>query len=143
MKKLIKTCDFCREIMDSSNENNPWFLHKLKRYKVTLEEQTNIGIQITYDICATCSKKMLSAMVKPYDNDIAWHKYPQDIPEKIGLYLITVGGGIVTSAWFEPAGDFHDHCWKENLSDDHECDKNYILAWREMPEPYIKEEKEL
>lgn len=61
------------------------------------------------------------------ENNIVWHKYPDEKPPKYGKYRVSVGVGddsyTTTSCWIPDIDLF------ENIF-------NVITAWAELPEPY-------
>lgn len=64
------------------------------------------------------------------ENKIIWHKYPQEKPQKDGLYIVSVkiGDRILTSAlkWLKRRKFiFYD---------------KHVTAWAEKPEPYNPKE---
>ena len=65
------------------------------------------------------------------DASVNWHTYPEEKPDEFGEYLSTVKSKkkryISTSYWFNDTREFF-----------HE-DKEKVLAWVEMPEPYKEE----
>lgn len=65
------------------------------------------------------------------ETKIVWHKYPDDVPSRYDKYLVSIQsptGAIFVDVLFY--SDFAKS-WMDL------CTLDLVLAWAELPEPYI------
>lgn len=143
MKETVFTCDACgREFLPLLNNYVSMGMFKPKYAIEITERYSKVCEPRKLDLCPSCSRRVIDSLHMKNMNDSTWHEFPEFIPECFGEYIVTTDVGTVESMYFSPAGYYQNYQWSKTVGDEKiEC-KN-VVAWREMPEAYIKEKTDV
>lgn len=140
MKETIFTCDACERpfVPLLANYVNMGMFRPEYAIEIT-EKYSKICEPRKLDLCPSCSRRVINSLHMKYMNASEWHEFPEFIPEYFGEYIVTTDIGTVESMYFFPSEYYRDYQWKKTI-DDEKIETKHIIAWREMPEAYVKEE---